>query len=58
MFTSVRFCYHMTTKMRFCRLQSLFISMKICIVVTDVVMMLLVLFEIVMLMNNSTTYDR
>ena len=48
MITSVDSVYHMTFSMQFYRLQSLFISMKICIVVKDIVMMLLVPAESVM----------
>ena len=42
MITSVRFCLSYDLLNAISRLQSLFISMKICIVLTDVVMTLLV----------------
>ena len=41
--------YHMTFIMRFYRLKCVFISMKICVVVTDVVMTLFVPTESVIL---------
>ena len=42
MITSVRLCLLFGIEMRFYRFSSLLIAMKVCIIVTDVVMMLLV----------------